>query len=241
MQYAIIYLLTNTINQKQYVGFANDYDARMATYRRETDEHRHLTDSIRHYGWAVFTSEIIYMSKDAYHCKNEAEVALIADYNTYKGRGYNYTIGGDGASGYKHTEEWKKLMSEKRSGCGHHMYGKKHKQSSNEKNRNSQLGEKSHNFGKKFTAETKKLMSESMMGKNKGEKSPLYGIHKSEEHKSKIAMGNTKLTVPEKEHLLFWLNFYNIQMDVACHFGVSNRTISRWKIIHGLLVPKSQQ
>ena len=109
-----IYLLTNLVNQKQYVGFATDFNIRMGQHKNAARSGRgksHLYKSIRKYGWENFSKEIIYMSDDTFYCKNEAEVALIDSYNTYHGIGYNLTEGGDGIIGYKHSEETKNKMS----------------------------------------------------------------------------------------------------------------------------------
>ena len=107
-----IYLLTNTITQKQYVGFSTNYDNRMYYYscmsNNNTDD-RYIARSIRNHGWVNFTSEIIYMSLDANHCLNVMEGIFIAKFNTFS-CGYNCTLGGDGAIGRKHSEETKRKM-----------------------------------------------------------------------------------------------------------------------------------
>jgi len=212
-----IYLLTNTLNQKQYVGFASDYDERMKFYAREANEHRYLTNSIRKHGWAAFTSEIIYMSNDAVHCKDEAEVALIASYNTFKGRGYNLTAGGEGTLGrtYKHTVESKAKMRKS------HL-GKKLTESAKEKLRLIKL-----------SPERKKQISESLKGRIcKPEtrakiSASQIGKHVPVHIGRKISKAKT-LPVPKKEHLIDMLKSHSTN-DVISYYEISLNTLSIWK------------
>ena len=177
-----IYLLTNLVNQKQYVGFSTDYQKRMCQYESGIDEHRHLTDSIRKHGWASFTSEIIYMSEDANHCKNEAEVALIASYNTFIGRGYNYTVGGDGVVGYKFTKDDKSKLSAALKGLN--------KSQSHKDNLRDSL------LGVKHTEERKLNISKSLTGRKltQSQKDNIsagnMGRIQTQECKDKISAGN---------------------------------------------------
>ena len=86
---------------------------------------------------------------------------------------HNKTNGGEGVSGYTHTEETKKKISE----IGK---GRECKQETRKK-----LSEASK--GKSISEETKRKMSEV----KKGENNPNYGKEMSEEHKQKISEANT--------------------------------------------------
>ena len=86
----------------------------------------------------------------------------------------NKTNGGEGVSGYTHTEETKKKISE----IGK---GRECKQETRKK-----LSEASK--GKSISEETKRKMSEV----KKGENNPNYGKEMSEEHKQKISEANTE-------------------------------------------------
>jgi len=111
-----IYLLTNTINQKQYVGFALDFKVRMREHKKLADSGNgyHLHNAIRKYDWVNFTKEIVYMSKDDHHCLNTMENHFIIKHNTFykNGLGYNHTFGGGGALGHIHSAESKQKISD---------------------------------------------------------------------------------------------------------------------------------
>jgi len=210
-----IYLLTNTITQKQYVGYTSKpLNERIDEHNESAIKNRlngALHKAIRKYGIDKFTSEIIYMSKDAHHCKNEAEVALIADYNTFLGSGYNMTLGGDGTVGRigplgpmfgkRHSLETKLKMSlshkGKRCGKSNPMYGIK--------------GSDHFAFGKPRSKETIDKISKSKIGTQSGANNP-----------------NHRHIMPEKSHLIDMINFLYTK-SIISHYGVGGGTFYRWK------------
>ena len=103
----------------------------------------------------------------------------------------NFTWGGEGASGYKFSEESKRKMSKsqkgKKAGKNHPLYGKHHSDESKRKNSEAHKGKIPWNKGKKASEESKRKMSEAQKGRvawNKGKKG-IY--HCSEEHKKKLS------------------------------------------------------
>ena len=138
-----IYKATNKINDKVYIGFDSNWPSRKNKHKQLSSTNKQsLYSAIRKYGWKNFEWEVIYQSKDNQHCLNIMEPYFIEKYNSYK-NGYNMTTGGDGSIGYKHTDEMKKHISEKRKGiCIPH---------STETRKKISLSKK----GKKFSEETK--------------------------------------------------------------------------------------
>lgn len=104
----IAYLITNTINNKMYVGIC-----KAASPKRRWKAHRGaarrgnkwlLSSAIRKYGAAAFTVEAIASAK-SWDDLCDLERILIRQYGTYfiGGDGYNMTRGGDGTAGVKQS------------------------------------------------------------------------------------------------------------------------------------------
>jgi group I intron endonuclease len=102
-----IYLITNTINNKVYVGQTKH----SIEYRFK--EHQHpskkttITQAIQKYGKENFTVELL--EECNIHNLDERETFYIEKYNSYK-EGYNNTIGG-GSQYIAHTPEVKQKLS----------------------------------------------------------------------------------------------------------------------------------
>lgn len=100
-----IYIITNTVNAKQYVGITNDLDRRWRRHRNAKDDQL-LHRAILKNGLDAFVFTHFADAFDADAAKS-IERMLIAEHNTFAPHGYNLTEGGDGTFGYKHTEESK--------------------------------------------------------------------------------------------------------------------------------------
>lgn len=153
MKSFIVYMHTNKINGKKYIGI---------TCQKPTQRWRGgkgykiggLKRAIDKYGWNNFTHEILYsgLSKED-ACMKEQE--LIAKYNTMnKKYGYNQCEGGNLTTGYHHTKTSKEIMSQlkkgKYDGVNNPMYGRK--------------GILAPTYGKHLTEEHKRKISEAKKG-----------------------------------------------------------------------------
>ena len=177
-----IYLITNNINGKQYVGQSIDIDFRI---------HQHMFwksrsiihKAIKKYGIENFSYDIIMT------CPPEMldvwEKDMINLYDTMTPNGYNRTTGGSNGYNRVISEETKKKMSEARKGCipwnkGVHlespMKGKHHSEETKKKMSEAKKGRISNRKGKHHSEETKRKMSEARKGK-----------HHSEEAKKKMS------------------------------------------------------
>ena len=110
---------------------------------------------------------------------NQMEIFYIKKYDPQ----FNFTEGGDGVSGFRHSEETRKKISESQKGENNPMYGKKHSEESRKKISEALKGENHPMYGKTHSEETKKKMSEAQ----KGENNPMYGKTHSEEARKKIS------------------------------------------------------
>lgn len=113
-KYGIIYLATNTMNNKMYVGQTTtslderkDQHIRGAFTPSSRAYNYAFPRALRKYGTDVFKWELL----DIAYSQRELdylEQYYIADYNTHisNGYGYNMTIGGQGFLGQCHKEEY---------------------------------------------------------------------------------------------------------------------------------------
>lgn len=107
---AVIYKATNTVNGKEYIGFALDLERRKRAHynRANRGDGEYFHNAIRKYGFDAFEWAVL---------KEEAtlddEILLIEQHGTYE-NGYNLTKGGEGKLGCEVTEETKQKISKAR-------------------------------------------------------------------------------------------------------------------------------
>lgn len=185
----VIYLRTNSINGKQYVGQATNLKERQYSWNCVSKSYAgNVIDNARKkYGVEAFDFEILKECKDDE--LNKWEMYYIKKLNTKTPNGYNMTDGGDGANGLSWSEESKRKQSERFKGKNHPNYGKCF---SEEHKRNISKALK----GRKFTEEWRRKQSESHKGKKQSEETKrkriekLKGKPKSEEARRKIGEAN---------------------------------------------------
>ena len=99
----VIYLITNLLNGKKYVGQTiQRLNIRMNHHRRGGD--LYIDRAIRKYGRENFKVEVL---EECYTVEqlNEREKFWIIELNCKHPNGYNHTDGGEGTAGLKHTYE----------------------------------------------------------------------------------------------------------------------------------------
>ena len=152
-KHMIVYLVTNKINGKQYVG--QTVDSLGQRWREHLSESKSGTTyrfhrALRKYGEHAFSLQALHQCET----KEEmdfVEIFYISLLDTKSPSGYNLTCGGDGTLGYRHTEEAKRKQS-----LTHR--GKKRTVESIEKTAQAHRGTR-------HSEETKRKMSESQKGK----------------------------------------------------------------------------
>src|ERR1035437_892523 len=159
------YKITNLINKKIYIGKAANIQKRWSQHKtaaknQEPNDFAILHRAMNKYGFDNFIVEQL-----TQHEKEEdalaQEILFISQFNTQnRAIGYNLTEGGDGSSGYKHSEEAKIKMSEAKNG----VY----------------IGKNNPFYGKSHSAETCEFLSQKA-GNRTGENNPFYGKSHSEE------------------------------------------------------------
>lgn len=120
-----LYLLTNTVNGKQYVGITS----RKVTKRYI--EHLHaakngttlIARALNKYGREAFTLQGIGEASD-WSALCQAEQAAILAYNTLVPHGYNMTLGGEGTAGLPKSPEHRAKIGNAQRGAKNHQFGK---------------------------------------------------------------------------------------------------------------------
>jgi len=111
-RFGCIYLLTNLITLLCYVGKTIDFKRRMRDHKNgKSIDSSYVERSIRKHGWHNFKVEILIDNIPKEDLDN-LEIYYIAFYNTMVPYGYNLTRGGEGCSGYKHTDEGREKISQ---------------------------------------------------------------------------------------------------------------------------------
>lgn len=118
-----IYCITNKVNGKRYIGQTNNYERRKREhFCSSVTWCPALHSAITKYGSSNFIMEpvVTFTAINRTVCvdiMNKLEIFYISKFKTLTHQnGYNINIGGQGNTGFKHTEEAKKLISEKLTG-----------------------------------------------------------------------------------------------------------------------------
>lgn len=179
-----IYLRTNAINGKQYVGQANDFDKRENDWNNLKWNYagQLITNARNKYGTENFTTKIL-KECDTQEELNHWEQYYIKELNTKYPNGYNLTDGGDGISGYHFSEEVKKKMSEaKKKSPIKYWLGKEMSEEHKKNISESKKGQEPCNKGIPMREKTKKKLSETRTGKPTNKKSKtIYQYTKNKE------------------------------------------------------------
>ena len=167
----IVYMHVSLSN-KRYIGITCQTVSKRWQNGNGYRNNIHFTRAINKYGWDNFQHIIIAKGLTEDEAK-WLEKELIREWDSANpNKGYNITLGGEGANGLVHTEEFKEKRSEKYSGEGNPFYGKQHTEETKEKLREI-------NTGKTHSEETKRKISKNHRDVS-GENNPNYGLH--EEH-----------------------------------------------------------
>lgn len=171
-----VYMHKNKVNGKMYIGITSRapeirWGNNGSQYTSTKNPCFH--NAIKKYGWDNFEHIILFENLTEQDAKSK-ERELIAKYHTCvyddNKMGYNMTFGGEGTLGHVASEETRRKMSE------------------------SKMGEKNSFYGKHFSEESRKKLSDALKGKMIGELNPFYGQEHSEETKQKLSEYASKRT-----------------------------------------------
>lgn len=111
-----VYVHINKLNGKRYVGITSQKVEYRWNYGEGYKNSPHLYAAINKYGWDGFEHIILFDYLTEQEAKSK-EIELIAMWKTQDNRfGYNVSAGGEGASGYRPSEEVRRKLSASRTG-----------------------------------------------------------------------------------------------------------------------------
>ena len=167
--YGFVYITTNLINGKRYIGQKSFNKKDWPTYLGSGNVFR---KALNKYGKENFSREIVLICETEDEL-NQAEYDLSVFFDVVESSNwYNLVLGGGGSRGWHPSEETRKRMSEAAK-------GKIISQETRQKMSDALRGEKNHWYGKHHTEENKKHQSEVMKGRYIGQNNPMYGIHRT--------------------------------------------------------------
>ena len=194
-----IYVRTNLVNGKQYVGQTNDFKQREKDWKTVSLYAGDLINKARKkYGLENWKVDIL-RECETQEELNKWEMYYIKSLNTKKPNGYNLTDGGGGLSGLIFTDEHKRKLSESRK-------GKSLSKETRRKISEANIGKRGYWKDKTFSEEHKRKLSENssryFLGKHHTEKSKSIMSQKAVGNKrclGRILSEETKNKISEAE------------------------------------------
>jgi group I intron endonuclease len=166
----VIYGIRNSINNKIYIGSAEDWDSRKGWHQAALKRNGHFNPHLQH-AWNKYGEEVFefFVIEDVPQFLNETDqdfkIRLVDGREQYyidffSKNIYNIRKKASSALGLKRSAETIKRLSDAKLGEKNPMFGKDFSQEHRNKLSESHLGEKSYWFGKTRTEETKQLIRE---------------------------------------------------------------------------------
>lgn len=212
-----IYKITNLLNNKVYIGQAQDIEERWKQHKKGyTDKTNIIYRAIRKYGVENFSFEVI--EECSIEELSKKEIFYIEQYKSYIGWkdnwGYNMTLGGDGARGHIPTKETKQKISDANKGKNHPLYGKTHTEEAKQKISEALKG-------RRFSEETLQKMRKSKSKSNSHSHShseetlqKMSEVKKGNKHSAKKVVCGNKM--------------FNSLRECSEFYKISYSTMSNW-------------
>lgn len=124
----LIYKITNTVNNKVYIGqTTRSLEERIEDYRKDTryrPNSRPIIRAMAKYGFSKFSFSILEDNIQTKEEMDQKERMYIQQFHSLTNEnGYNIELGGNSVG--KHSEQTKQKISQAQLGSKNHMYGKK--------------------------------------------------------------------------------------------------------------------
>jgi len=126
-----IYIVTNLVNAKQYVGITKDLKRRWSAHKTGNKSSTLLKQAIKKYGVENFVFTHVADAFD-WEAAQTIERLLIAEKNSKAPFGYNMTDGGEGTLGFPAPNKGKPMSEESKQKLRNSHVGKKMSEEANE-------------------------------------------------------------------------------------------------------------
>lgn len=200
-----IYSILNNVTGKYYIGEAVNLNRRKICHFSELRKNRHKNDhlqkSFNKYGEEAFVFTVIeenekFTQEELY----TLEAYYVMKYNSFA-HGYNLTLGGTGTKGRLFSEAERRLKSEKMTGSGNHFYGRSHSEEVKKllsEKASLKTGEKNSFFGRTHVSNWKEIRRQLYKEKSiSGWVSSNKGVPKP-----KLAVESMKKNMPHRKEIL---------------------------------------
>lgn len=179
---------------KRYIGITSQKPEKRWNYGYGYERNPHFWRAIQKYGWESF-KHIIVLQNETFEYACAVEKCLIKHYKTKNPLyGYNMTDGGEGTFGFTHTPETRQKLSDMKK-------GKKHSEEFKRKLSERETGEGNPMWGKHHSQETKELIRSKAQERYADPKDhPMYGRQQSQESKDKISKKAKERYVNPENH-----------------------------------------
>lgn len=234
-----VYCHTNKINGKRYVGITSNDPYKRWQSGNGYKHNAYFTNAIKKYGWDNFEHEIIISNIEEEYAKSWEKMLINLYHSNDRDFGYNLSSGGEPMSGVKHTDATKHKMS---VAAKNKVVTQETREKISKaiKNRNPEIrykfahsrlgktswnkgltGENSHSFGKEFTVERKKHISDALKGKPK-----------SLEHRMNLSRQVEYIPTGE----IFWSmhegsKYIGVQTSTICNHCNNRVKSPKWKYV----------
>lgn len=182
--YGFIYITTNMVNGKKYLGqkkFARGWKTYLGSGTKFREE-------IKRFGKENFSRNIVHICYSPEELNAaEYEISVYLDV-VENDDWYNLCYGGGTISGFHHSDETRQKMSEAQTGEKHWAFGTQH--TDEWKQHMKQILS-----GKPRPDDVREKISNGLKGKYTGDKNPRYGKPRTDEERQKISNGHKKVKI----------------------------------------------
>lgn len=215
-----VYIHINKVNLKCYIGITSNEPKRRWGAGSGYNSNKYFKRAIDKYGWKNFYHVVLHselVKQDA----QQLEIFYIKLFDSKSPNGYNLSSGGEGASGYRHSLETREKMSKAQMGNKHNL-GKKLSEETKRK-----IGDANRGKVSIMSDKTREKMSKA----RKGEGSWAYGKKFTEEHRRNLSENHADMSGgkhPMAKKVVFDGILFDCMINCGRYLCVNEATLRKW-------------